>query len=464
MPLVQLLPSVKSDEARASFVSKERLLNCFVEREDELARGRFPIYGNPGLTLFSTPSSNPGRGLTVFQGVLFAVNGSQLFSIAPTGDATLIGSVTSGTNPVSMTNDGFTLVIVSNGDGFVYDGVTFAQITDVDYVASSKCVFADNYTVFVERGTNRYFWSNLLDPANIDALAFASAEANPDLIVSCDWNHRQLVLYGEKTIQLLYNSGDPLLPFQPASSDLIERGIIGTDAHTADDNTVFWVGDDLIIYRLAGNTPQRISQHAVEEALSLSGAAASVIAYRHTEDGHKFICFDIPGQSTWVYDVSSNFWTERASFGLDGWKARHSVTAYNKNMFQDRSTGEVYFTDFTNFTENGDIIEHEIITPSTGLFPAHTGMGPLVADFEVGQGLTSGQGVDPKIMMSYSDDGANNFSPERVKTLGALGERRTRVQWNRMGLFQERVFKLRHTDPTKFALVGLHANVEPGQL
>lgn len=463
MPIIELLPSVKSDEARSSFVSKERLLNVFVEREDELATSRFPVYGNPGLTLLANPATSAGRGLTVFRGVLYAVSGNKLYSISSGGTSTLIGTIASGTAPVSMTNDGFNLVIVSAGAGFVYDGSTLAQITDVDYEPSAKCTFADNYTVFVEKGTNRYFWSNLLAPSTIGSLDFASAEADPDLIISCDWNHRQLVLYGEDTIQLLYNSGDPLLPFQPASSDLIERGLIGVDAHTADDNTVFWVGDDLIIYRLAGNTPQRISSHAAEEALKASTAVSETIAYHHTEDGHKFICFDIPGQPTWVYDISTQFWAERNSFGLTGWMARHSVNVYNKNVFQDRRNGNIYFTDFGNFTEDGAIIEHLVITPSTGAFPAHTTMGPLIARFGVGKGLTSGQGVDPKVMMRYSDD-ANTWSPERVKSMGKLGNYKHDVRWNRMGMFQERVFELRHTDPTEFALMSLHAQVGPGQI
>ncbi|MCK4791625.1 MAG: hypothetical protein KAV87_48280 [Desulfobacteraceae bacterium] len=463
MATIQLLPSVKSDEARSSFVSKERLLNCFVEREDELATSRFPVYGNPGLSLFATIGTSAGRGVEVFQNTLYAVAGPTLYSVSSTGLVTEIGDVGGTSSPVSMTNDGFNLVIVSSGAGFVWDGTTFAEITDVDYETSSKTTFADNYTVFVAKGTNRYFWSKLLDPSNIASLDFASAEADPDFIVSCAWNHRQLVLFGEDTIQLLYNSGDPLLPFQPASSDLIERGLIGVDAHTADDNTVFWVGDDLIIYRLAGNAPQRVSTHAAEEALKRSTSVQDVIAYTHTEDGHKFICFDIPGQTTWVFDVATGFWSERNSFGLTGWMARHSVNAYNKNVFQDRRNGNIYYTDFDNYTENGSIIEHEIITPSTGAFPSHTTMGALFARFARGKGLTSGQGSDPQVMMRYSDDGGNTWSPERKKSMGKIGNYRQQIRWSRMGMFEERIFELRHTDPTEFALASLYADVEPGQ-
>lgn len=464
MPIINLLPSVKSDEASANLVSKERLLNCFVEREDELARGKFPVYGNPGLTLFGIAGAGPGRGMEVFSNTLYVVSGTTLYSVNSLGTATTIGAVGGGTAPVSMTNDGTNLAIVSGGLGYAYDGTTLAQITDVDFSPAAKCTFADNYTVFVEKDTNQYFWSNLLAPSTIDALDFASAEAHPDLIVSCDWNHRQLVLFGEKTIQLLYNAGDPLLPFQPASSDLIERGLIGVDAHTADDNTIFWVGDDLIVYRLQGSTPVRVSTYATEEAIRASTDIPGIIAFHHTEGGHKYICLDIPGQTTWAYDISTGFWHERNSFGITGWMARHSARVYNKNLFQDRASGNIYYTDASNYTENSAILEHEIITPSTGLFPVRSTMGPLVADFEVGQGLTLGQGVDPQIMMAYSDDGGNTWSPERWKTLGAIGRYSERVQWNRMGQFQERVFKFRHTDPTKFALVGLHAEVEPGQV
>mgnify|MGYP000654553980 CR=1 FL=1 len=68
-------------------------------------------------------------------------------------------------------------------------------------------------------------------------------------------------------------------------------------------------------------------------------------------------------------------------------------------------------------------------------------------DMEVGVGTQSGQGSDPQIMMKYSDDGGRTYSNELWTKLGKVGEYRTRVKWNRLGMSRDRVYQVMVTDP-----------------
>lgn len=68
-------------------------------------------------------------------------------------------------------------------------------------------------------------------------------------------------------------------------------------------------------------------------------------------------------------------------------------------------------------------------------------------DCEVGRGLSSGQGSDPKIMMKYSDDGGRTWSNELWRSLGKVGEYKTRVVWRKLGSSKDRVYQVSGSDP-----------------
>jgi len=50
-------------------------------------------------------------------------------------------------------------------------------------------------------------------------------------------------------------------------------------------------------------------------------------------------------------------------------------------------------------------------------------------------------------MLKYSDDGGRTFSNELWRTIGKLGEYRTRVKWNRLGRSRDRVYTVEVSDP-----------------
>ena len=81
---------------------------------------------------------------------------------------------------------------------------------------------------------------------------------------------------------------------------------------------------------------------------------------------------------------------------------------------------------------------------------------------ESGVGAVTGTGNDPQAMLQFSDDGGKTWSSETwAKTnIGAIGEYLTRVQWNRLGMFRQRQFKLTISDPVKVVILGAYAEIE----
>ena len=73
-------------------------------------------------------------------------------------------------------------------------------------------------------------------------------------------------------------------------------------------------------------------------------------------------------------------------------------------------------------------------------------------DVEAGVGLTEGQGVDPTIYLSWTDDG-KTWSNEYAMPMGELGRYLTRVRWTRLGQFRNRVFQIVVSDPIDLVIV-----------
>lgn len=66
---------------------------------------------------------------------------------------------------------------------------------------------------------------------------------------------------------------------------------------------------------------------------------------------------------------------------------------------------------------------------------------------------------EPQIMLRYSDDGGHRWSDEMWRSLGKVGEYRTRAVWRRLGQFRNRQMKLRITDPVRRLVISYHADI-----
>ena len=70
---------------------------------------------------------------------------------------------------------------------------------------------------------------------------------------------------------------------------------------------------------------------------------------------------------------------------------------------------------------------------------------------ESGVGLTSGQGADPQVLMSFSVDGARTFNNRISRSIGKIGEYTKRTIWNSLGrISRNMTIKFEVSDPVKY--------------
>lgn len=447
-------------QSRSLPISSQRCMNLYAEEQHPDAKDQLPLHGTPGTVLWATVGNGPIQAMEVMDGVLYVVSGGTLYSVNSAGTATSIGSCVSGSGRVQMATNGTHLVIVDGSKGYSYSvSGGLAQITDAGFYASDTVTFQDGYFILNRNGTGQFYISGAY-AVTFDALDFATAEGDPDDLKAVISNSRELWLFGAETSEVWWNSG-AAFPFERYQGTFIEKGCAAAHSPAKIDNTVFWLGDDRGVYAATGYQPQKISTPAIDYAFSNYTTVGDAFAYTYSQEGHKFYVLTFPTENaTWVYDLQSKLWHERATGYPFGRHVSNCYAhAYSKHLVGDWANGKIYYFDLDVYTDNGTQIIRDVISPTVHDSSNPLFMSKMQVDVESGVGLVTGQGSSPQAMLRWSDDGGRTWSNEHWSSMGAIGEYFYRVIWRKLGMFRSRIFWLRISDPVKVTIISAYAKI-----
>lgn len=461
---MQLSLPIHSYRLRSKPASTARLVNCYAEQLPPDAKTPVLLTRTPGVTDWTTVGTGPGVAALAALDLLFTVSASKLYSVTAARVATLLGDIGAPGN-VSMATNGTAVIVVNEPNAFYWDGTTFGQITDPDFLAvgASSVGFVDDFVLFTIPNTDEFGGFDIGSVTSFDALNFASAEGSPDLLRGLIPDHRQAVLLGTDSLELWENAGIAGFPFVRAANGFIEIGCFNAKTAIKLDNTVMWVANDYTVRRLAGTTPVRISTHAIEQFLT-TVTMASGQAYGYTQDGHLFGVFTFP-EGTVVYDATSQEWHERQTYGQPYWIAGVHAQAFGLELVLDTTSNRIGYLSASDYDEWGGIQRMEwtyqpVYTQGKRAFHHR-----LQMICEVGVGLTTGQGSDPQIMLDYSDDGGQTWLSMPNRSLGKTGAYRQIVTWDRLGSTENlRVYRGAVSDPVRVAITDTLLDVEGGRV
>lgn len=455
--------ATQSSQIRSDSQNRQRLINMYAEKSPEGSKYPYTLINSAGLDLFADLGSGAIYGMEVMNEELYVVSGDNVYKVSANSSATNLGSIGTVSGAVVMANNGTDVVIVKDsGDAWLADTSSLTQVTDGDYVSSSSVTVLDGYGIFTRTDSSRYHISDLLDLSSYDALKFGNAEESPDKLVRAFAHKGNVWLFGETSIEVHYNSGSGGFPFRPQQQAAQKRGCAAKLSVVEEDNTLFWLGDDRIIYRANGYTPSRISTHAVEQAIQDYSTVSDCEAFAYTQDGHKFIVFNFPTELvTWEYDITMDLWHERQSFEKLRWRAAHHAFFDGNHIVGDFESGKLYSINMNTYTENGaKIIKKAVSTP---IFKNKYRLthGRVILDFDGGLGLITGQGSDPTLMLRFLDEN-KNWSGEYQRSLGQIGERDIEVEFLGMGAAKQRVYEWAVSDPIPVRMTGAYVELEEG--
>jgi hypothetical protein len=458
--------------ARSVNAADNRMINLFPESLGNQGKETGFLNRAPGLRLLATIGKGPIRALWANQtnpDIAYVVSGNELFKIDLSYSATKLGDV-AGTGPVSIADNGIQLFLATNPKGYIYNEQTntFAEITDPDFPGAKTVGFVDGYFVFNEPDSQKLWVTSLYDGTMVDPLDFASAEGAPDPISAINVNHREIWVFGTNSVEVWYDAGTSPFPLQRIQGAFNELGCLASYSVAKLDNTVFWLGNDArgygVVYRANGYTGARVSTHAIEYAIQGYGDVSDAIAYTYQQEGHLFYVLTFPTvNKTWVYDVTTGLWHERAGFE-NGIFTRHrsncQMNFQSQTVVGDYLNGNIYALDLNTYDDNGAVQKwlrswRALPTGENNL--KRTAQHSLQLDCESGVGLNTGQGDNPQVMLRWSDDGGHTWSNEHWVSMGKIGQYFRRAIWRRLGMtmkLRDRVYEVSGTDPVKIVILG----------
>lgn len=314
----------------------------------------------PGLALFGIAGNGPHRGSRDVEGKFFVLSGTTLYQISLLGVATVIGTIP-GTSRVSMTHNqiagGNQLLIGTSSNSYLYSTVTGTLATlniplfSVDFLNQR----------FLGVDVQRRFWrySNLADGSAgaWNTLNNESAESSPDRIVGGVVSQGEWLVFGERTIEVWVNNPSGNADF--IRSQVIEKGCANANTLCRLDNTVYFLGNDLIAYRLMGYNPVPVSTKAQAAAFGLSNPAKA-FAFTYEDNGYVVYYLTFQDGHTWGFDVTNQRCHRRESYGLTRWRL-NTLTKSNGAWYGgDYANGRIYRLQWGLAAEGGAVLPRRI--------------------------------------------------------------------------------------------------------
>lgn len=413
-----------------------KLINCYAEQLAPDAKSPFALYCRPGLKPFADIYGSGGfRGAIDLDGVAYVVCGAIVNKVTTDGAVTNVGTF-AGTEYVHMARNrkspNAQIALVSDGLRSILSGDSIAPLTDEHLPPPNGVCSIGGYFVFsIDDG--RYFWTSIDEGTEIDALDFASAEANPDGLVGIIERTQEIVLLGEKTIEFHALTGTASV-FERVQQTTLRLGCLSAPAVKSINGIPIFPATDCTVRMLSDYSPERISMHDVERDIDALTDKSVMTAQTFSLQGHQFYCLNSPNW-TWVCDLLTRNWQQWESYGEDRWNAEGFVEIGGKRLTGHYDDNKLYEIDpATNDDDGGHLIWKATSGP-VGAYPGRIIADELYLDLLPGVGLNSSDPHEkkPKVVLRTSDDDGKSWSDEMKADVGEQGDFTREVSFLSLG-------------------------------
>jgi len=410
----------------------------------------------PGTSIYRTVGGGPIRGsITTSRGRSVIVSGREVYEITLTGE-TLLGTIGTATNRVSIADNGNEVMIVDGAEGYIFrqSDNTFGIVTDENFPAASIVLELDGYFVVNKLNSAAFYISALYDGTSWDALDFAVVSSIGGNIIGMIIHKEDLWLWSNSKAIVYTNTGNAGFPFEKIEGSSIPTGCEALFTIVEIDNAIVWLGIDKqgrgVVWRTQGYNAVRVSTQAIEKRIAQSVLRGESFAWVYHQQGHAFYMLQVKGlDTTLVLDVAVNQWHERSfkNASLNKREQHRGSTHFvfdNKNLVGDRENGNIYDLSLDYADDFGQVLVYERITAHIDAEKQNIKHNKFELDCMVGFG--------GNISLRYSDDGGFTWSAWLTISLGDVGHYKTRAEWRRLGMANDRVYHLRGHGVAKFQI------------
>jgi len=440
--------------------------------------------GTANWALLGADSNNVG---TVFSAIAENDGGSAgISACAPANTWQLLtGTLSTKSGTLTVVND--------------FRNITSAY-TGTTFPGANTVAFIDSYFVINCPSTKQFWLSGNYDGFYWDPLQFASKEAYTDQLEAVTVDNGNIVLLGTISQEYWQNNGGFPFPFARISGSPTDVGLAARWSMARCGGMLFYLGrtrrGGVSVFSVQNYAPTVVSTPDLDYLISNYENIGDAVAFGYRQNGHEFyqISFQTEGK-TWLYDASTQAWSELSSKNGRHY-AQWGAQFRNEIVVSDYRTGKLYKLDPDYYTDDGDAIVRELVTPhtfsnstfnrlhiyrlrldmeqgGTAIIPNNTATVTAITT-ENSNILTTEDGSDliteavvpvtsqdeyPSIMLQVSRDGGFTYGDEMWIRMGAIGQYLRRAEWRRLGVSRSYVFKFRVTDPVKVVIIGASAFV-----
>lgn len=415
------------------------------------------VIDNPGSGYTSTPTvtvAAPDAG-GIITGVTVTTAPQTLTEYLPTNPAPQVLSSGGGTGAT------FNLTWASLGNFIQVDMTRSAGIATV-----VDACFMAGY-VMVTDGTD-VWCSSLVNLAFFPGY-YGSAEYDPDGITYIFKLNNQLYVGGQRTHQVMQNTGGNNFPFTVAQSYTFDIGCVSRQTMCYFNRTLAWIGGGRNmpngVWILNGNEPNKISSAAVDyELAQLTADQVAVVTLETISyEDSELLYVHLPTK-TLVFDATATlsagvkFWTQLNSGATDSsfYRARNFCQFGGKWMCGDVADNRVGYLDATTGGHYAEPVLHRTIGPMVMLPLQSAGLRSVELKCVTGQ-----SGDTSRISFQYSSDGIR-WSMPRFASAAPRGAYDRRIRWLPGGLARDRMqVRIEHVTTQHVTWFGVLAELEP---
>lgn len=358
------------------------------------------------------------RGMHQMLEVAYRVVGTKLFKIISDGTHSELGNII-GTERCIFADDGINLFIVSNYVVNHYSSSTglLSVVTDSNIVGSQSVTFINNFFIYTKPLLSTV--SNAGDGTTASGLNSIAEELNPDDLVR-DYAFESIIYrFGTRSAVSWYVTGIGNPPIAKIEGQNFKIGLVAKHSIANSRNFLYFLGSDKQVYKARGSTAEPISTAAISGEIQGYDTVSDAFGEIITLDNKTFYVLTFPTEGkTWCLneELDIHGWFQLSEGITDGRYNINSVlSVYGKTWMGDKDNGNLYELSFDSYSQHGETWRRRrVLSSVNGKSIGHVGkrvqMSRMELILETGVGLSSGQGVDPQIMLEASYDGGDRKS------------------------------------------------------
>lgn len=397
----------------------------------------------------------------------------------------LIGNISEGTSIVSIIDSGVvadekTPQVISIADGNTLYNVNmstmeFTSVGNEIPLRPNMISFMNGRAIICGKShedgkqSMHVFFSELNNANSWPFLNDISANVESDPVVGIKVVGNYLWLIGTETYEIWQKTENVDMPFRMVSGIASGVGAASASSIASIAASVFFVGGGetgrLRIYEGSSNgSIQVISTDAMAQELSTYTTLDDAIGFCWADEGNVYYGVTFPSaDTTWVYNATSKNWHKRTSTKdsiSHRWNVDFLETSYNMVLGSSIENGVLYHVSTKYLDDDGEAIVRKRTAPHLVSNAKEVVHNSLTIELECGNAQPYGQGSDPKVMLKVLDDGGRTERATRWKSVGALGNYRSRVKFYNLGSTRDRVYEIGVSDPVVWNIYGAYIETE----